>query len=270
MLRPLLILLLLLGPGLARAEPSPLSVPGEITQSLPGIHADTMARYRQTEITHITFHHEGFAGEDADLFRRASAARDKQTIAQRVRNIHRYHAASAGLGMIAYHYAVDKAGQIAKGRPVRFKPATRSTVWNGATRADFKGHFAVVALGDFNHEKLTPAARLSYVRVMSAAQRAYRVPTTHIQPHRSHANTSCPGKHILAEAETLPRMVLVYSLQAELQARGCLSAAPDGAWGPKSNRAFNRFARQNRDFARALVEDRTLFAMLDAPGLTCK
>lgn len=258
------------GPVVALAEPAPLSIAGEIAVSLRGVDQSKLRGFEQDRITHITFHHEGFAGTDADLFRRASAARDRQTIDQRVRNIHAYHAGQAGLGMFAYHYAVDKAGNIAKGRPVRLKPSTRSTAIGSRKLADFEGHFAVVALGDFNHETLTPSGRLALVRVMSEAQRAYRVPTAQIMPHKHHAATSCPGKHILGEADVLQDMVLVYSLQAELAARGCLKGVPDGKWGPKSRRALRVFGKSNPgSFSKPEVSDGTLFGMLDAPSATC-
>lgn len=253
----------------AAAEPAQLHIAGEVAPAYAGIDQSVMQGYVQERITHITFHHEGFAGADADLFRRASAARAKQTIDQRLRNIHHDHAANAGLGMIAYHYAVDAKGQIGKGRPVRYAPATKSTVKGGTAKADFTGHFAVLALGDFNHEHLTDAARLSYIRVMSEAQRAYRVPTANILPHMHHASTSCPGTHIMEEADTLPRRVLVYSLQTELAARGCGDLQPDGTWGKASARALARLNRSG-GVSAAQPGDAALFEMLDNPGLQCR
>lgn len=253
----------------AGAQPVQLEIAGELVPKLDSIDRAALRGFEQGRITHITFHHEGFAGEDADLFRRAAAARDRQTIIERVRNINHYHATQAGLGMFAYHYAVDKAGNIARGRPVTLKPGTLSTEYGSGKRADFAGHFAVVALGDFNHESLTPAGRLAYVHVMSEAQRAYRVPTANIQPHKHHASTSCPGRHILEEEDTLRQMVLVYSVQAELVARGCLKGAPDGRWGAKSARALKALQR-NAGLAAQDPGDAALFALLDAPGATCR
>lgn len=256
--------------GTASAEPAPMSIAGEVVPQLTGIDPAAMRNYGHDAITHITFHHEGFAGDDAALFRKASAARETQSIGQRVRNIHAWHAGGAGLGMIAYHYAVDRSGNIAKGRPVRFKPATLSREKGSSRRADFAGHFAVVALGDFNHERLTPAARHAYIRVMSEAQRAYLVPTERIRPHLDHAATACPGEHIAAEADSLRHEVLVYGLQDELDRRGCGALTPDGVWGPRSARAFERFARQHgARLSSARPDDTALFEMLRDPSLTC-
>lgn len=252
------------------AQPQSLSVPGEVLPNLTTVDRAALAGFEHDRITHITFHHEGFAGTDANLFRRASAARDKQTITQRVLNINHYHATQAGLGMFAYHYAIDKAGNIAKGRPVRLKPSTRSTLPGTRKLADFDGHFAVVALGDFNHESLTAAGRLAYVQVMSEAQRAYRVPTVNIQPHLHHASTSCPGEAIIGEADTLRKMVLAYSLQSELFARGCLKGDPDGRWGRKSKAAFDRLLRRNASVLRERdVNDAALFQILAHPRASC-
>ncbi|KUF09466.1 N-acetylmuramoyl-L-alanine amidase [Pseudoponticoccus marisrubri] len=265
-----LCLLLLAGATTLSAEPAPLSIEGEIVPALSGIEQATLDTYRHARITHITFHHEGFAGTDADLFARASAARARQSIAQRVRNIHHDHAHNAGLGMIAYHYAVDPAGQIAKGRPVRYKPATRSTLRGSSRRADFDGHFAVVALGDFNHQHLTEAARASYVRVMSEAQRAYRVPTANILPHLHHAQTSCPGTHIMDEIDSLLRRVTTRSLQAELVARGCGTPALSGTWDAPSAAAFERLvAAHGAMLASHAPGDAVLQQMLHDPALAC-
>ncbi|SMX39269.1 peptidoglycan recognition protein family protein [Maliponia aquimaris] len=253
----------------ASAQPVQIQIAGELAPRLDNIDRAALKGYEQGRITHITFHHEGFAGDDANLFRRAAAARERQTITERVRNINHYHATQAGLGMFAYHYAVDKAGNIARGRPVSLKPGTLSTEHGSGKRADFAGHFAVVALGDFNHESLTSAGRLAYVHVMSEAQRAYRVPTANIQPHKHHAATSCPGRHILEEEDALRQMVLVYSLQAELAARGCLKGGPDGRWGPNSARALKTLQR-NAGLSRQDPDDAALFALLDAPGASCR
>lgn len=266
----LMSLALLLVAGMAGAEPVELHVPGEISPKIATIDAKAMRGYAHDKITHITFHHEGFAGTNADLFAKASAARRKQTIQQRLANINHYHATDAGLGMIAYHYLVGPSGDVAKARPVKYKPATMSTEWGSSKRADFAGHFAVMALGDFNHESLTPAARLSMVKVMSEAQRTYRVPTQNIQPHRHHANTSCPGETILAEADALAHMVTIYSLQTELAARGCGGAA-DGVDGPDSKAALARLAKAGTGrLAGTRMDDKLLFSILDAPDLRCR
>jgi hypothetical protein len=255
----------------ALAEPVQLHVAGEIVVDLPGADTRRLAGAAHDRITHITFHHEGFAGNDAALFARASRARAGQSLAQRVRNIHRYHARDAGLGMFAYHYAVGPGGGIARGRPVRYRPATRSTVWGGTARADFAGHFAVVVLGDFNHERLTPAARQALLKVMSQAQRTYRVPTAHILPHRAHANTACPGRFLLEEAAALAEATRVVSLQTELRARGCLEASPDGLWGPVTARAHDRLAKRHglQAAPRGGPDDSLLFTLLDRPGARC-
>lgn len=247
----------------ASAEPLALHIDGEVA---PELQADPRALepYAQSRITHITFHHEGFAGDDATLFAKASQARAKQTIGQRVRNINHDHAGAAGLGMIAYHYAVDAQGRIARGRPVRYAPATKSTTTDGRT-PDFAGHFAVVALGDFNHESLTPQARLAYIRVMSEAQRAFRVPTANIRPHLDYAATACPGTHIMEEADRLPFRVLAFSLQAELAARGCTRQEPDGQWTAQDTQTLARLVPGVTG-----PGDSPLFILIDNPGLLCQ
>ncbi|WGW03100.1 N-acetylmuramoyl-L-alanine amidase [Tropicibacter oceani] len=257
--------------GPLASDPAALTVPGEQRPPLTRIDPDALRGFRQDRITHITFHHEGFAGTDAALFARASKARMRQSASQRVLNINAYHAGDAGLGMIAYHYVVGPDGSIVKGRPVHLKPATSSTAPGSSQLADFDGHFAVMALGDFGHEHLTDAARLSMVRVMSQAQRLYRVPTVHIQPHKAHATTACPGKHILAEAEALARMVQSYSLQSELAARGCGQITPDGIFGKASQAALDRLrGSAGGGLTRTTTVEAALMHMLNDPGVTCR
>ncbi|WP_121634081.1 N-acetylmuramoyl-L-alanine amidase [Tropicibacter alexandrii] len=262
-MRALMMILCLLG-GLAHAEPAQLHVAGEIAPGIKTIDQGALRAQEHDRITHITFHHEGFAGSDADLFAKASRARQTQSITQRVLNINHYHATDAGLGMIAYHYVVAPSGEIAKARPVKYKPATMSTEWGSSQRADFEGHFAVMALGDFNHESLTPAARLSMIQVMSEAQRAYRVPTHLIQPHRAHANTSCPGETMLAEADELALRVTVYSVQTELSLRGC-DVAADGIAGTATRKALVAAGLPGAGD----VTDTVLFRLIDNPDLHC-
>lgn len=265
---PLFVLLMVQG---ANAEPAPLQITGEIAPKIVTIDRPVLETYRQGGISHITFHHEGFAGNDAALFAKASKARLRQSVEERLLNINAYHAKRAGLGMIAYHYAIGPDGQIAKGRPVAYAPATKSTRIGSSELADFTGHFAVVALGDFNHEHLTGAAWLSYIRVMSEAQRAYRVPSANIAPHKRHASTSCPGKNILARESEIRQAVMIHSLQAELKARRCGRVQVDGVWGHRTAEAFKAFHEANAGAYRARqVSDAALMEMLDKPDLRCR
>ena len=265
----LLLIGLFLMAGAAFAEPAELHVAGEIAPALKTIDQRVMRGYTHHRITHITFHHEGFAGTDAALFAKASRARKRQSLTERVLNINHYHATAAGLGMIAYHYVVAPDGKIAKARPVKYKPATMSTKWGSSQRADFAGHFAVMALGDFNHEVLTEEARLSMVKVMSEAQRAYRVPTHLIQPHRTHANTSCPGETMLQQAEDLAQRVVIYGIQSELAARSC-GGTPEGVAGPDTMRALKSLSEVSGFDVSGGLGDALLFALLEAPERRCK
>lgn len=264
-------LIVTLMPVVLAAEPDAINIVGEVVPKIATIDKPTLAKFKHDKITHITFHHEGFAGENADLFAKASKARLRQSVTERVLNINAFHAKEAGLGMIAYHYAVAPDGMIAKGRPVKYKPATKSTLRGSTKLADFDGHFAVVALGDFNHEKLTGAALLSYIKVMSEAQRKYRVPTANIQPHWDHASTSCPGEHILEIADVLRQSVMIRSFQAELMARGCGKLQPDGVWGHRTGEAFERFQDVHKaSYQGQVFGDAALMEMLNKPDLACR
>jgi hypothetical protein len=64
------------------------------------IEENILKRYRHEKIGYITFHHEGYADGSRKNFEAFRPGREKQTIQQRVINIHNYHVGKR-LGMIA-------------------------------------------------------------------------------------------------------------------------------------------------------------------------
>ncbi len=232
-------------------------------------------RYAQTKITHITFHHEGFANSDPIAFAKYAPGRLRQSTVQRARNIHNFHVDS-GLGMIAYNFVVGVKGDIAQGRPLSFAPATFTKDPATGKTADFTGHFAVVLLGDFGVEELSPQMRLGLVKVMSEGQRFFRVPTANIEPHKDHVShngrfgTQCPGMHVYDQKGLIANMTLAVSLQTELAQRGCYASGIDGEFGDGSQAALQKLAQQNPDLGKLAANDETLWAMLDAPKAVCK
>jgi len=234
-----------------------------------------LKRYAQTKITHITFHHEGFANSDPAAFAKYAPGRLRQSTVQRARNIHNFHVDS-GLGMIAYNFVVGVQGDIALGRPLSYAPATFTKDPATGKTADFTGHFAVVMLGDFGVEELSPQMRLGLVKVMSEGQRYFRVPTANIEPHKDHVShngrfgTQCPGKHVYDQKGLIANMTLAVSLQTELAQCGCYGAAIDGEFGEGSQAALQKLAGQNPRLGKLAPTDETLWAMLDAPKVVCR
>jgi hypothetical protein len=234
-----------------------------------------LKRYAQSKITHITFHHEGFANSDPAVFAKYAPGRLRQSTVQRARNIHNFHVDS-GLGMIAYNFVVGVQGDIALASPLSFAPATFTKDPATGKTADFTGHFAVVMLGDFGVEPLSQEMRLGLVKVMSEGQRYFRVPTANIEPHKDHVShngrfgTQCPGKHVYDQKDRIANMTLAVSLQTELAQRGCYTAGIDGEFGDGSQAALQTLAGHNPKLGKLAPTDETLWAMLDAPQAVCR
>jgi hypothetical protein len=143
--------------------------------------------------------------------------------------------------------------------------------------ADFTGHLAVMVLGDFDFEPLPAAARLGLIKVMSEAQRKFRVPTAHIQPHKDHVahngafGTSCPGVHIYKVKDEIARMTLVYGIQTELNARKCDAGGADGIVNQRTREALARIKKAHpAEFTGEDIADATLFKLVARPDLSCR
>ena len=158
----------------ALADVAQLVIEGEAVPSfeealyVEPIDQSALKRFRHDSIKYITFHHEGFSDRSSAVFEARKSGRSNQTAVERVKNIHNQHVED-GLGMIAYNYAVGPAGEIVRGRPLEFAPGTNSNHPETGKRADFEGHFAIVALADFDFEKVEDRKKQidSMVKVMS-------------------------------------------------------------------------------------------------------
>lgn len=276
-----LFLLTTLAAPAAMAQSLGFSMPGAVdpgyvkSKWVKGPDQSVLNRYAQDKITHITYHHEGFANGDPAAFAKYAPGRLRQSTVQRARNIHNFHVES-GLGMIAYNFVVGVQGDIAQGRPLSFAPATFTKNPATGKTADFTGHFAVVMLGDFGVEELTPDMRLGLLTVMSQAQRHFRVPTANIAPHKDHVahngqfGTACPGEHIYKQKGLIANMTLAVSLQSELAARGCYLSSIDGEFGEGSQAALQKLARANASLGKLAVTDESLWTLLDNPNAKCR
>lgn len=257
-----------------------LEIEGEVSPTyqkakyVKGIDIDSLKKYQQSNIEFITFHHEGFAGGSKANFSSRLSGRLRQSAVQRTENIHNQHVDST-FGMIAYNYIIGVSGEIVKGRPVTFSPATYTRDPETGEIANFDGHIAVMALGDFDFEPLLEPQLMSMLFVMSAAQREFRVPTENILPHRDHVEhngrigTTCPGQNMYDQRERLAKMTLATSLQTELADRNCYTAKIDGVFGVRSKDALERIATENQSFVMLSFDDETLWSILDNPEARC-
>lgn len=101
----------------------------------------------------------------------------------------RFHQGDRGWPDLAYHFAIDQAGNIYEGRSLRFRGDT-------ATNYDPTGHFLVVLEGNFDEQTLPDQQQSSMVDLLAWAASEYAVDPSEIRGHRDYAETSCPGNAV--------------------------------------------------------------------------
>ncbi len=143
-------------------------------------------------IERLTIHHTGVVLEDN---REAPA---------RLRAHQLFHQTDRGWPDLAYHFAIDRVGNIYEGRSPQFRGDT-------ATSYDPTGHFLVVLEGNFDVEPTAEAQLGSLSQLLAWASDHYSVGLNTIQSHRDYApgETSCPGDnlHPFVESGELVRAV---------------------------------------------------------------
>lgn len=146
-------------------------------------------RFSRHTVRRLTVHHSG------GILRRNRRAPDQ------LRAIQRYHQ-SRGFPDIAYHFIVDRHGNVYKGRPTWARPDT-------FTDYNPRGHLTVMCLGNFSEQKI-PAPQVSAARdVLAWAIEEFDVPIRKIRGHRDYTATACPGDDLyrLIENRKLRRAV---------------------------------------------------------------
>lgn len=269
-------------PGPSFANSLSFTIPGEITPSydrgdwVEAVNQADLETYRHSKIRSISYHHEGWADEKISVFNEIRAKKVGQTAVQRAHIIHNNHVGKR-YGMIAYHYAVAPSGEIVKGRPLQYAPATGSPDPRTGEIANFDGHFAVLAMADFDFEMVADREQqvFAMIKIMSAAQRAFRVFSRDIRPHKDHVvfegkfGTNCPGGNLYAVRKKIREMTLAVSFQSELAKRGCYIGKVDGLFGPVSQNALEKFSASNSQLGKLTLSDASLWSLMDSPSGEC-
>ena len=128
---------------------------------------------RRHTIKRLTVHHS------------AVALTDNRQAPGRFRSHQSAHQAR-GWPDIAYHYLIDRNGNIYKGRPHWAKGDT-------ATDYDPRGHLLVMCEGNFAEQRPSRAQVAALVDVLAWAVREFGVPARLIRGHGHYAHTACPG-----------------------------------------------------------------------------
>lgn len=128
----------------------------------------------------ITIHHDGmtpFVATDE----RSSAGR-----IELIRNGHR----GKGWGDIGYHFAIDRAGRVWEGRPLK---------WQGAHVKDHnEGNIGILVIGNFDEQSPSAMQLKALEKQVKMVMLKYKIPASRVKTHRewAGAKTACPGKSL--------------------------------------------------------------------------
>jgi len=98
------------------------------------------------------------------------------------------------LGDIPYHFYISTQGQVAEGRELKFA-AYSNTVY----ATPIEQHITVVLEGNFEEQMPNAAQLAALTDLLYALARAHHVSLKNIGYHRKVAQTTCPGKHMIAQ-----------------------------------------------------------------------
>jgi hypothetical protein len=127
-------------------------------------------------IERITIHHTG------------AEITDNTAAIARLRQHQNWHM-SHGWPDLAYHFMVDRNGNVYEGRPV-------DAVGDTFTDYDPTGHLLVCFEGHFDTQDPSPAQLAAMGRLVAWAIQTYSVRATEIAGHRDWADTTCPGRNM--------------------------------------------------------------------------
>ena len=108
-----------------------------------------------------------------------------------IRQHQTYHQ-SLGWPDLAYHFMIDRAGNLYEGRPFEYRGDT-------GTSYDPSGHFLPCLEGDYNSETPTVVQLEALAQLCAWAASRWGVDPSEIGGHRDYASTSCPGAELYQE-----------------------------------------------------------------------
>ena len=162
---------------------APVDRPGVEIIGKDGWRAASSGELVPHEIEQVTIHHS------ASSFHTANTAGPA-----RMRSHQRFHL-DQGWPDIAYHYMIDRNGNVYEGRSASGRGDT-------FTEYDPAGHFLVMVDGDFNSQEPTPAQVESLARMVAWGIGEYDIDPARVGGHRDHASTSCPGAFLYEMLES--------------------------------------------------------------------
>ena len=137
---------------------------------------DPIVDYGKHTIERLTIHHTA-----VELVENSQAP-------SRLRGHQAFHQ-QQGWADLAYHFAVDRAGNVYEARPY-------SAPGDTFTNYDPAGHFLPVLEGDYSVQQPTDPQIEALVLLLAWATSEFGVDPATIGGHRDHASTTCPGDHL--------------------------------------------------------------------------
>ncbi|MGZ8714389.1 MAG: N-acetylmuramoyl-L-alanine amidase [Mycobacterium sp.] len=212
-------LLWLGGAGLA-ATVAPIALP-PTTSAAPAAHeilcraawgaAGARPGGRTHTLNRMTVHHTGVV------------LGDNAIAPARLRQHQRYHQDTQGWIDIAYHFSVDRRGNI-------YQLRSPDLVGDTATSYDPTGHFLVVCEGDFDQEEVSEDQLNGTALVLASAAQQFGIPTETLAGHRDFSsNTTCPGASLYAHITSRDLQGRVDGLLAAGPVDLAMSCGPEAA-----------------------------------------
>ena len=120
---------------------------------------------------------------------------DNRLAPARLRAHQVFHQDDRGWPDLAYHFAIDRDGNVYEGRSVQYRGDT-------ATSYDPTGHLLVVLEGNFDVEPVPERQMSSLLDLLAWGLMEYEMSPESIKGHRDYASTSCPGGAVYDEIES--------------------------------------------------------------------
>ena len=130
----------------------------------------------------------------------AAEITDNRVAIARLRQHQDWHM-SHGWPDLAYHFMVDRHGNVYEGRPV-------DAVGDTFTEYDPTGHLLVCFEGHLDIQDPSPAQLSAMMRLVAWATQIHSVRATNIAGHRDWADTTCPGKNMYWRLDGLVRAAI--------------------------------------------------------------
>jgi hypothetical protein len=148
---------------------------------------------------------------------------DNANAPARLRQHQRYHQATQGWIDIAYHFSVDRHGNI-------YQLRSPDLVGDTATSYDPTGHFLVVCEGDFDQEEVSEEQLNGTALVLASAAQQFGIPTETLAGHRDFSpSTTCPGADLYRHITSGDLRYRVETLLVAGTVDLPLSCGPEGA-----------------------------------------